>query len=147
MNNSNSLKDLFSTEIKNMTHCGDCSNCGECCADVLPIDEFEIKTIKEYISKNNIKECRHIPLVCKEPILDLTCPFRDNVNKRCTIYPVRPAICRSFICSKPKPNILKEKELFHRQKNVYSMRHEFFGGVSLDEIVKLLLIMGTQELN
>lgn len=25
---------------------------------------------------------------------DFTCPFRDEENRRCVIYPVRPMICR-----------------------------------------------------
>ena len=37
-------------------HCnGKCSNCGGCCIPWLPLTYKEIDTIKDYISKHNIK--------------------------------------------------------------------------------------------
>ncbi len=126
------MKDI----IVNKTCNGKCSSCGECCADILPIDGNEIRIIKDYIRKHNIKECVH--LNCFQTGLDLTCPFRDNKNKICTIYPVRPAICKSFICSKPKPDIERDKALFHIKKKTESMRHIFFGGKSYYEILGIL---------
>ena len=123
--------------IVNKTCNGKCSSCGECCADILPIDTYEIKVIKDYIKKHNIKESKHLP--CVDTRIDLTCPFRDNEKKICTIYPVRPAICKTFICSKPQPDIERDKALFHRKKKAESMRHIFFGGKSYNEILHTLV--------
>ncbi len=128
-------------KIVNKTCNGKCSSCGECCADILPIDDYEIKKIKDYIKTHQIKECKHIPVVCNYSVLDLTCPFRDNENKKCAIYPVRPAICRCFICSQPGPDIMRNKLLFHNKKDVHSMRHEFFGGDDLPTIMEKLQVM------
>ena len=75
--NISDMKDI----IVNKTCDGKCSSCGECCADILPIDGNEIRIIRDYIRKHNIKECVH--LNCFQRGLDMTCPFRDNVNKIC----------------------------------------------------------------
>ena len=34
---------------------GKCSNCGECCGSILPVTKKEIKRIKAYVRKHNIK--------------------------------------------------------------------------------------------
>lgn len=63
-----------------------CTNCGKCCGPVL-MGEREYKTIKDYCIKNNIKPFFR---------LDNTCYFRDEENKKCLIYKVRPVICKLF---------------------------------------------------
>lgn len=123
--------------IKNFTCNGKCSNCGECCSDVLPVSKGEIKIIKNYMIANKIKEAKHGNFLTKID-LDLTCPFRDNDKKICRIYPVRPMICKSFICSKPIPDIEDVKRLMHETKDMISMREVFFGGISLAEIFHIL---------
>ena len=63
-----------------------CTNCGKCCGPIL-MGEREYKLIKEYCIKNNIKPIYY---------LDDTCFFRDEKNKKCLIYEVRPVICKLF---------------------------------------------------
>lgn len=105
---------------------GECSNCGACCSNLLPISGKEIKAIHRFISKRGGKEQRHIiPTV--EKVIDCTCPFRDNTGRRCVIYPVRPAICRDFRCDKPAKNIQANKKMYHGKYMVVDMRKEFFG--------------------
>lgn len=116
--------DKLTNNITNYTCNGNCSNCGECCSNFLPLDNNEIKIIKEYIKKHNIKEQIHIPIISN--VQDATCPFRDNDKKICTIYKVRPAICRSFICSKSMPDIEEAKTLMYTKKQAISMRKTFF---------------------
>lgn len=123
--------------ITNKTCNGKCSNCGECCSDILPIDQTEIKRIKKFIQKNDIKESKHLSML--DTRLDLTCPFRDNENKKCLIYEVRPDICRCFICSKLMPDIEHDKALFYSQKTTQSMRNVFFGGQPLTDIFSTLI--------
>ena len=41
--------------IKDMTKEGKCSRCGECCGLFIPFTKKELKIIKEYVNKNNIK--------------------------------------------------------------------------------------------
>ena len=112
--------------VFNFTDDGHCSNCGQCCSDVLPVSEKEIHTIKGYIRKNNINEQRHfVPLA--KPYYDMTCPFRNNTVRKCMIYPVRPMICRDFQCDKPQKHIEADKRMYHRKNHVISMRSTFFG--------------------
>lgn len=80
---------------------GKCSNCGQCCSSFLPITVEEIARIKKHIQKNGIKSKKHfIPL--RKKSRDSICPFRDNERKKCTIYEVRPAICKDFRCDNPR---------------------------------------------
>lgn len=131
---TNSLNEIIKKQITNFTCNGECSNCGQCCSDLLPLNNIEIKRIKEYIRKHNIKECKHLSILVKNP-LDLTCPFRDNKNKKCLIYEVRPEICRSFICSKTMPEIEETKRLINSTRQVVSMRNIFFNGEPLENIL------------
>lgn len=106
---------------------GECSQCGGCCSDTIPVSSKEIKEIRRYVKKHKIEESVHfVPTIA--PIeWDMTCPFRDNDNKVCTIYEVRPAICRDFRCDKSKKKIQANKNLFHGRYAVISMRETFFG--------------------
>ncbi len=115
--------------VKDYTCNGRCSNCGQCCSDMLPLSEKEIKTIKEYVRKHSIKEQRHNASMS----VDLTCPFRDERNRKCLIYEVRPAICRSFICNQPLSEMEANKARYHLQNKVVFMRTEFFGNTEDSE--------------
>ena len=44
----------------------------------------------------------------KQDHAERACPFRDNENDVCTIYPVRPSICKSFMCNRNPDEINKE---------------------------------------
>ena len=90
---------------------GKCSGCGECCLSMtLRITNAEITKIRKYIKTNNIKPQRHfptnVPLAIMNPatqplFVDTICPFLDTSAEQghnCTIYPVRPIICRTYIC-------------------------------------------------
>lgn len=109
--------------VKDFTKDGKCSNCGQCCSNLLPLSEAEIKRIKAYIKKHGIKEQRHNALMA----VDMTCPFRDERNKKCLIYDIRPAICREFMCNHTHADILKAKLDFHNINQAVFMRAEFFG--------------------
>ena len=79
---------------------GKCSGCGDCCSNRLPLSQKEINQIRKYIEKNNIVEQKHGLLVMATESIDMTCPFMDTNSKdhKCTIYPVRPQICREYTC-------------------------------------------------
>ena len=122
--------------VTDFTKNGECSNCGHCCGNFLPISGKEIKNIKRYVAKRRIKEQRRIyPMAT--PVLDMLCPFRDEVNRRCTIYAVRPAICQDFRCDKALKNIKADKSLYHGKYRVVDMREEFFGKrTNLESLLK-----------
>ena len=103
---ANDMKTVVNTCVEDLTVNGKCTECGGCCGDCLCLTEAEIKRIKNYVKKNNIKPCNHIPPLTEPGTsIDLLCPFL-NTNKekeKCTIYEVRPAICQIFLCSMKTP--------------------------------------------
>lgn len=120
------IMDEMKSGVYDFTVGGECSNCGACCSNYLPISAKEVKAIRRFIAKRGVKEQRHIiPTV--EKVIDCTCPFRDNSGRRCVIYQVRPAICRDFKCDKPRKNIQADKAMYHGKYMVVDMRKEFFG--------------------
>lgn len=112
--------------VYDFTKNGECSNCGACCSDWLPVSESEVNAIRKYVTKHGIKERRHTPPTV-QPVMDLTCPFRNELKRKCDIYPVRPAICRDFRCDKPKKEIWANKRMYHGKYSVVNMRETFFG--------------------
>ena len=104
---------------------GKCSNCGACCSDFLPISKHDIEQIKRYMDKHDIKEC--VKTVLMADTFDMTCPFRSDKDKTCTIYPVRPTICRDFRCDYPWKKISCTKKLHESRFEIVSMRTVFFG--------------------
>lgn len=107
-----------------LTENGKCTACGNCCSNILPMSEREIKEIKLYIKKHKIKEQKHIiaPMV---NAIDMTCPFLDDSKKlKCTIYEARPHICRCFICS--KHNGAGREDIPNEKLYVVNVRDTFF---------------------
>ena len=115
--------------VYDYTKYGECVGCGQCCTSLLPVSHKELKEIKRYVKKHNIKPCDHttgVPLM-KKPDFDLTCPFRDNNERKCTIYKIRPQICRSFKCDKPKKQIEIDKALISEQRILIDLWSLFKG--------------------
>lgn len=117
-------------ERLNITDCsenGQCSNCGQCCNNLLPLNFQEIERIRKFVKKHNVQPCAHFAPY-SEFAGDMICPFRDSAAKRCTIYPVRPKICRTFFCGDPKEKIAAEREATYRRCSMeVDMRATFFG--------------------
>ena len=105
---------------------GKCTGCGGCCSNILPMTEDEIRTIRNYIKRYNIKEQKRL-LPTVNPNLDMTCPFLDNSKKcdKCMIYEVRPRVCRDFICDpKQRPPV----DLSYASKvRMVLVREAFYG--------------------
>lgn len=110
--------------IYNFTKDGKCSGCGGCCSNLLPMSQKEVDVIHRYIMKHHIKECKHLLPVAK-PAFDMTCPFRDNDNKICAIYEVRPEICKQFICDNEQ-RVKHNRKLLGQTRNVVDVRSEFY---------------------
>lgn len=108
--------------VEDFTCNGKCSDCGQCCTDFLPLSRKEVKRIKAYIKSHHIKEQSHNAFMK----IDLTCPFRDETNKRCLIYEVRPDICKTFICNQSHDVMLKNKIRIHSTREPVALRYEFF---------------------
>lgn len=115
-------------KVKDFTDGGKCSKCGGCCNDLLYLSDTEIKDIKSYIKKHNIKE--HTCSNVEQNALDFTCPFLNDEGT-CNIYSVRPKICRMFLCSKSEDVIERNQKMFKARFTLRSMRDTFFTGESL----------------
>ena len=122
------LKEYFSSDNKGVTGLtidGKCSRCGECCKDILPIDYVELARIKKYVKEHHIVQQEHH---LKQNTIDMTCPFLniDGDEKKCVIYPVRPQICKKFICSMEQDKINALSENRKNAGKLMSLRNEVF---------------------
>lgn len=99
----------------NHTINGECSHCGACCQNTLPLNQKEIDKIKNYIGRNNIAPINRHNILSSEYI-DV-CPFFDK-DTNCMIYEVRPEICRWFSCATFKENTTP---INHRDKKIVNM--------------------------
>ena len=109
-------------KITNFTNRGLCTNCGQCCGDILNLSHDEIKRIDKYLKKHKVEATP----ICRLVVYDNTCPFRDNKNKICKIYEARPEICRIYKCDKSPKEAVRNRELTNFGKLPRSMRELFF---------------------
>ena len=84
-------------KITDNSVCGECSKCGECCTNLLPISQNELDIIQRYVIEHKIRPQTHMLVMQNR----LSCPYYDG--KKCLIYEVRPLICKEFYCYK-KPS-------------------------------------------
>lgn len=112
--------------VSDFTVDGKCSRCGECCKDILPIDYVELARIKKYVKANHIVQQDHHLL---PNTVDMTCPFLniDGPERKCVIYPVRPQICKKFICSAGQEKINELVQTRTNAGTLMSLRKEVFG--------------------
>ena len=112
-------------EITDYTKNDACSNCGQCCGDILLLSADDIQRLKKYVSANNIK-----PLERRFPLpggtVDLGCPFRDDTRGICAVYPARPWICRAFRCDQSRDEIERRKKMA-KGTMTYSLRYILYG--------------------
>lgn len=114
--------------MKDFTKSGMCSNCGNCCSDILHLDNDEIKKIDNFLKKHKV--------VNHSKKENLSCPFRNEVFKKCDIYEVRPYICKMFKCNvSPAQAYLKRDEI-NKGKRPRSMSELFFKDDTKIKMVK-----------
>ena len=106
------LKTVLSgtAKITDNSICGQCSKCGECCTNLLPVSQKEVDIIQRYVITNKIRPQAQMLVMQNR----LTCPYYDG--KKCLIYEVRPLICKEFYCYK-KPNVEMAKK-FEKDKYI-----------------------------
>lgn len=113
---------------------GACSKCGNCCTNFLPVTKKEVSKIKQYVNDNNIKaENRKIG-----NNIIMQCPFLNQKTKKCSIYEVRPFVCRDFLCShsdwKKRRKLYMQRADYNGldnkgQTKVYSMDELIYGNL------------------
>ena len=118
--------DVLNSSPTDLTRKGKCTGCGECCSNILPLSDAEIKRIKAYIKLNNVQEQKHFIIgMATKPDMDFACPFmKVSGNKRCVIYEIRPEICRDYVCNKSSKDI--SEELLKEKRKPVFMRETFF---------------------
>ncbi len=124
------MMDDYKSGVYNFTKNGKCSECGNCCSRYLALSQKEINTIRLYIKKHGIKQQKHSINVLKNPVMDATCPFLDDTkpNHKCTIYDVRPLICREFKCDCwQNINTNKDSKLYRANVHPCDVTELFFG--------------------
>lgn len=120
--------DMAREKPLDLTKDGQCSNCGSCCSNMLPLSDSEVKRIKHYIRQHKIEPRKHLVPLAKQTI-DMTCPFMElGKAEKCTIYPIRPQVCRSFLCSRTILDSARDEELHREKRTPRNVRQTFFGG-------------------
>lgn len=118
--------------LTDYTRCGDCSNCGQCCSDILHLSEEEIKRIDKYLKENKV--IQH-----NKGKTNLMCPFRNEMLKKCDIYEVRPEICRIFKCNKTPEEAFRNREFTNFNKKPRSLAELFFKDDSKIKFLKEII--------
>lgn len=132
------LHDPEHGQVNDYTKNGKCSRCGECCNRILTVKKVEIIRIAKYMDMHHIGRGEKI-IPRGENTVDMTCPFYDEVKRRCLIYNVRPEVCRKFACSLGRKRI--ERHLFKIAKNAagdVDMAATFFNDQSISETLPML---------
>lgn len=106
--------------MDNVNNDFECKQCGNCCSCILPLSNKEIERIKNYIHKNKINPNTANNILQKE-FVD-KCPFLNEQNK-CSIYEVRPEICRWFRCDLYSNN---KAPFNHSNKKMHNMLTTFY---------------------
>lgn len=119
------LAEAKASGVTDLTVNGECSNCGSCCSNMLPVSSKEAKTIERYIRKHGIKEQRRV-LPSTDAYVDMSCPFRSEAERKCLIYPVRPAVCREFRCDQTLKKIAANKKMFEKKYETLLLRETFY---------------------
>lgn len=70
-----------------------CTNCGICCS-IVPITEHEFQKIKRFVK--NKMTLQQIYRLKNQERTPLQCIFFDNEKRICSVYPVRPDICKMY---------------------------------------------------
>jgi Fe-S-cluster containining protein len=83
--------------------CNGCDACGARCIAGAPMLRPEYEGIRDYLASADGEEARQVEQGDKqvlypgaEDVYYTACRFRDVQGGRCSVYPVRPLICRLF---------------------------------------------------
>lgn len=105
-----------------------CSGCGNCCTRYLVLSNKEINQIRAYIKRHNITQQKHLTNVLNTKVFDMVCPFlNDNdPDHKCTIYDVRPQICKEFTCRGYIEGFKPSKDMLSTPRTKVDMVETFF---------------------
>lgn len=83
--------------------CDGCDSCGARCTAGVPLLRTEYVAIRDFLRTEAGAEARvveqadkQVPYPGTDDVFYTACRFRDVERGRCSIYPVRPLVCRFF---------------------------------------------------
>jgi ferredoxin len=83
--------------------CDGCDACGARCTEGVPLLRPEYQAIRAYLRSPDGADARaverldkQVPYPGTDDVFYTACRFRDVERGRCSIYPVRPVVCRLF---------------------------------------------------
>ena len=83
--------------------CDGCDACGARCTAGVPMLHAEFRAIRDFLAGPDGEEARRIeqegkqvPYPGTDDVFYTACRFRDVERGRCSVYPVRPVVCRLF---------------------------------------------------
>jgi Fe-S-cluster containining protein len=86
-----------------LSACNGCDKCGDRCVSGYPISYWEFRRIQVYLGQQEPSEReriaeqnKNVPWPGVPEITYEACRFRDVERGQCSIYPVRPLVCRLF---------------------------------------------------
>jgi hypothetical protein len=90
-------------ETIDQSPCNGCDLCGARCVAGVPMLRVEFEAVREFLAGPEGEEAlrverqaKRLPYPGTEDVFYTACRFRDVERGRCSIYPVRPAVCRMF---------------------------------------------------
>lgn len=125
-------------DIIDYTQGGQCSRCGACCTNYLPLTKTEFKRLRRWVRKHKFKP---------EPVvdaLDFTCPFLDKESLKCVCYEIRPAVCQKFSCHAAQSGL---QQLGSATREVYNLREMLFSEDSVSVQEYFLIMNYLRSLN
>lgn len=96
------------TNRMQMHVCDGCDECGLRCMDGFTVSQHEWEAVQTYLASQPPEEVARVqtqvktapwPGAAESGVPEATvsyCPFRDMEKGNCSIYPVRPTVCRLF---------------------------------------------------
>ena len=127
--NIDTLDNILDSEPTDYFIDNKCSECGNCCTRYLPLSNKEINQIKAFIKRKGIKQQIHCVNVLASKAFDMLCPFLDDTkpNHKCTIYKVRPLVCKEFTCRNYIRGISPTNKLLNEPRKKTDLVDIFFG--------------------
>lgn len=96
----------------------------KCCTNTLLLSDKEIARIRNYIGRNGIKPFNRNNIFSQE--YHDVCPFLNPETLKCSIYQIRPSVCRFFECNLYKKK--KESLPNYRKMSPINVLLTFFPG-------------------
>lgn len=119
-----------------LTTNGQCSRCGSCCSNFLPMTNNEKKRLQRLVKEHKAE----VQIKKFQGKLYMACPFlimnNENNITKCSVYKDRPLICRVFKCNKKPQPLSVKMNLVDVMKDIVHYDYQKDAGMSYEECLK-----------